>query len=148
MDQWARPAVIDRTTLYGNMIVRIQEAAILGSIRGIIYYQGEQEAMLLADVNAWPAKFTQWCADVRTDTGIPDLPIVMTVIGPNPNVFGFDFWDVMVAVQQQMVLPDNCARVSASDLQFQVSDTIHMTTAALVTLGQRYANAFHIELGV
>lgn len=148
IDQWTRVAGLSRSTLYGSMIARANEAADRGALRGIIYYQGEidtSDAILTA---SWPAKFLQWVADVRSDLGIPDLPIIMTVLGPDPHSPVLPYWADMVANQQQMILPHNCTRVFATDLSSKSVEPIHMTTSAQVILGQRYATAFHTELGV
>lgn len=136
---WARD--LSRSTLYGSMIARAQEAAASGALKGFIWYQGESDADTTAHANAWAAAFTQIVTDMRSDLGF-NIPGVMTVIGPDPSdAVNFPAWSTLVANQQGMTLPDGVARVSANDLTAQPADLIHLTTASQVTLGGRMATA-------
>lgn len=149
IDAWSRVAGLGRDTLYGSMIARAHEAAARGVLKGIIYYQGEGDTFDMLSVMNWPAKFLQWCADVRTDLNMPELPIIMTVIGRNPFSPTYPFWDEMIAIQQQFELPHHCTRVFATDLSVRPeSGNTYLSTSAQVILGQRYAVAFCNELGL
>jgi hypothetical protein len=138
IDAWARN--LSRTTLYGSMIARAQEAAGSGSIKGLLWYQGESDAIDLTLANAWAGKFTQFVADVRSDLGA-SIKMVMTVLGPDPSDAFYPAWSTMIANQQSITLPGGVARVTANDLTAQTASKDHLTTASQVALGQRYAAA-------
>lgn len=136
MSDWARST--SRSTLYGSMLARANEAAASGAIKGLLFYQGESDTGSTALANAWEAKFLQFVSDVRSDFG-SDLKIVFTVLGPNPNdATNFPAWNTLVANQQAMTLPEGVARVSANDLPALGE---HLTTWSYITLGERYATA-------
>lgn len=140
--QWAPSLSTD--TLFGQMIARAEAATAVGTLRGLIWYQGESDTMgdeALCD--AWPPAFREVVAAARTRLGRPDLPVVMTVLGPNPQRADMPHWNRLEAAQTFMALPTNCARVSANDLSGQINDPVHLDTPSVVTLGRRYAEAMN-----
>lgn len=144
IDQWARN--LSTSALYGAMIARARAAASDGELKGLIWFQGESDAANATLANAWPGKFNRLVADVRSDLRHARLPVVMTVLGPDPNRSDFPAWPIIVERQRTMALPDNCVRVSAQDLAGQPNDPIHLDTPSIVTLGRRWAEALHALL--
>jgi len=137
MADWGRN--LSRSTLYGSMIARLQEAASSGSLKGLVFDQGATETSSLALVNAWPAAFTQFVADVRGDLSDPTLPVVFPILDPNPNDPGYPYWAEMVTAQTNMTLPSNVGRVTANDLTMKPGDLFHRTTASQIILGRRFS---------
>lgn len=137
MDDWERN--LSTSTMYGAMIARAQAAAVAGDIAGLIWYQGEEDSKNSTDANAWAANFEQFVEDVRDDLDLPNLPIVHTQLGPDNELSGREYWSVVQAQQAAVDLDFN-AMVTASDLT-TLGDDLHLNTASLVTLGQRYAVA-------
>lgn len=135
--EWARN--LSTASCYGAMLARANAAAAHGTIKGILFYQGEANTGSQYLAQLWPSAFAQFVADVRADLGMPDLPVVFSVIGPNPNN-GITNWNALVGLQQAMTLPANVGRVSANDLASIAGDPMHIDTASLVTLGVRFAN--------
>lgn len=137
---WVRN--LSTSTLYGAMIARAKAAlafAAIGSrIAGFIWYQGESDCTSTALKNAWPAAFTQFVSDIRSDLEVPNLPVIMTVLSPSPGA-AFPAWGAFVIQQLTMQLPPNTHRVSANDLTKQSADNPHIDTASYMTLGERYA---------
>jgi hypothetical protein len=133
---WSRN--LATTTCYGAMIARAKAAAAFGTIKGVLFYQGEGNTSSQYLSQQWPGAFAQFVADVRSDLCMPDLPFVFSVIGPNPGS-GVTHWDALVSLQQSMTLPANVGRVTANDLTALVGDPMHIDTPSLVTLGRRFA---------
>jgi sialate O-acetylesterase len=72
MEQW-NPAKKEQggNSLYGSMLRQVKLAG--GKVRGVLWYQGESDAM----GGAWkvyPKVFTDFIAAVRSDFGQPELP--------------------------------------------------------------------------
>jgi hypothetical protein len=62
------------------------------------------------------------------------------VLSPTPSPgASYPAWSAFVTQQLAMDLPSNTYRVTANDLTKQFADSVHLTTASYVTLGQRYA---------
>lgn len=144
LNDW-QPAV-SRTTLYGSMIARAKAAAVQGTIRGLLWYQGEAEAANLSDAETVKSRTEALIANIRADLMIPDLLVIVTVLGPNPNRDDLPYWSTVQA-QQEAISGSGISVVSAADLTAKTGDEVHLTTGSLVTLGERYATAMHSLLG-
>jgi hypothetical protein len=138
--EWRRD--LSRQTLYGSMVARAREASDAGTLTGLLWYQGETDVADPQALETWPRDFAQLVSDIRADLGRPNLPVVMTVIGPGRSGETSPAWAAFQAMQEAMALPPNVARVSARDLAVSDGD-IHLTTSSYVVLGRRYARAMH-----
>ena len=79
MEQW-NPAKKEQggNSLYGSMLRQVKLAG--GKVRGVLWYQGESDAM----GGAWkvyPKVFADFIAAVRSDFGQPELPFYYVQIG-------------------------------------------------------------------
>lgn len=141
--QW-HPAVPG--SLYQCLLRRTEEAlaalkaqtGMRGRVVGFFWMQGESDA---ADPNMtalYAANLTNLIARVRADFGDPDLPFVFGRISPSP------LWryGAYVRAAQQSVADSvpNTALFSADDLP--LLDGAHYTTQGVLTLGERFAEAY------
>ena len=80
MDQWD-PAlrVKGDESLYGAMLERIQ---MVGRIRGVLWYQGESEALEPTKAPTYERNLLRLVDSLRRDTGIEDLPFVYVQLAP------------------------------------------------------------------
>lgn len=77
--EWARG-----TWLYNRMVQRARQAvANGGTIRALLWYQGESDTVDLGDVKAYGARITQFIRDIRRDLNRPNLPIIQVSINLN-----------------------------------------------------------------
>lgn len=143
MDQWDPAKKGDGgNSLYGSMLRQINLAG--GKVRGVLWYQGESDAMQPAAAK-FAEKFTQFIAAVRSDLGQPDLPFYYVQIGR--FVAGVDPQGWHVVRDAQRVIADkvpNTAVVTAIDLE--LDDLIHVGTPGLKRLGGRLARIAQREL--
>jgi hypothetical protein len=136
IDEWLPSG--EANTLYGGCIRKLASAGVRGSLKGLLYYQGEFDTWNLKDAESWPWKFTDLVESFRRDAGNPDLPVVFTQIGPRPD----PYWEPqarLIELQGKLNLRMG-AMVSATDLRFQ-SDRLHLTQESELTLGTLYARA-------
>jgi hypothetical protein len=143
LNAWGRN--LSRSSLYGSMIARAQEAAKHGVIKGVIFYQGENDADTLDHAETWAARCYDLIDDIRSDLAIPALPFIVTVLGPDPGHPSFPYHAEVQASQEGMS-GDGLAVVTAADLTGQIGDVIHLNTASQMVLGQRYATAMQAML--
>ena len=75
IERWD-PALKDQggESLYGAMLERIQMVG--GNIRGMIWYQGESDALDPDKAAVYEEKFLEFVDGLRRDTGIEDLPVI------------------------------------------------------------------------
>lgn len=129
----------DTLRLFTTAVARGRRAQTWGPIKGILHYGGETMAMG-TDPTAWSGAVWRLMDGLRRELGDPNIPVIVTRLGPNPG--GFPSWAGIQAAADAMVNADpRLAVVSASDLQVSPTDPLHLTAASAVTLGQRYADA-------
>lgn len=137
MAQWD-PALKDRggESLYGAMLRRVR--AVGGSVKGVLWYQGESEANPKA-VPVFLEKFKGLVAAIREDFGQPDLPFYYAQIGRYVNNDDAASWNTIQELQRQAeaVIPA-CAMAPVIDLP--LDDAIHLSSGALKRTGVRMAN--------
>lgn len=137
LDQWDhRRHDEGLESLYGAMLVRIRQAG--GNLRGLLWYQGESEAMT-ESAATYRRRFVAWVRALRKDLGRPDLPVVTVQLGgvafPELNPAS---WDSMRQVQLEMPrCIDHLGVLTAIDLD--LNDAIHLDAPSLIRLGRRMA---------
>ena len=141
LDQWSpKLKYLGGRSLYGAMLQRIQMAG--GNLRGILWYQGESDTTLMDLGRTYARRFDEWIAAVRSDTGIPDLPVYVVQIGrviePADREGLWLGWDlVREALRTLPARTAHTAVTSAVDLS--LVDLIHADTSSLIRLGKRLA---------
>jgi sialate O-acetylesterase len=145
MAQWS-PALKDQggNSLYGSMLRQLKLAG--GKVKGVLWYQGESDAMGPSDTaKSYQKVFTDFIASVRSDLGQPELPFYYVQIGR--FVYGGDPQGWNAVQDAQRLIPErvpNTAVVSVVDLE--LDDSIHVGTSGLKRAGQRLARIAQREL--
>ena len=123
-------------SLYGAMIERIALAG--GNLKGVLWYQGESDAMLGAA--GYDERFLHFVECVRRDTGRPNLPFLYVQIGR----YALDYspqakeWELLRELQRRAASSvPNLYMVSAIDLP--LGDSIHLSYEGQERLGKRLA---------
>ncbi len=145
MDQWS-PSQKEQggKSLYGSMVRQVNLAG--GKVKGVLWYQGESDSLGQGETSkAYPKKFMDFIASVRSDFGQPELPFYYVQIGRFIASADPKGWN---AVQDaQRTIPErvpNTAVVSVIDLE--LDDGIHVGTQGLKRAGQRLARVALREL--
>ncbi|MEL7120270.1 MAG: sialate O-acetylesterase [Bacteroidota bacterium] len=132
--------------LYQSMVRRAKAAAKHGTIKGILFFQGESDANdpglkpdLTLHAADWDQIFKQFVQDVRADLGNSDLPIVFAQIGNTTNHAKFVNWDLVQTRQAAVDLP-NVGMITTFDLQLR--DYVHFDTKSYVKIGHRFARRY------
>lgn len=122
--------------LYGAMLDRIRKAG--GNLKGILWYQGESDAGI-DTAPTYAERFEAWVNEVRKDTGIPDLPVLVVQIGRYAvRSWPEGMWDLTRKALYE--LPDkvpHTACVTAVDLG--LLDAIHVNARGARRVGERLA---------
>ncbi len=124
-------------SLYATMIERMRLAG--GNIKGVLWYQGESDAMSDATAQAYEPTFMRFMDAVRKDSGQPDLPFLTVQI----SRFALDYslqavgWEQVREAQRQACHhAKNLLMTSAIDLE--LGDAIHISYEAQQQLGKRF----------
>jgi sialate O-acetylesterase len=135
MDQWS-PALKDKAgdSLYGATIRR---AALVGKIKGILWYQGESDANPKA-APLFAEKFEQLVSAFRKDLDQPNLPFYYVQIGRHINNQNIQPWNF---VQEAQRLSESRLgnSVMFSSVDSDLDDGIHVSTYDLKRIGRAMA---------
>jgi hypothetical protein len=132
-----------RSTLYGSCLARAHEVMAKGTIKGVLWYQGETDAASEAEADLWLPRMVDLIGKVRTDIGSPCLSWVVVGLSDKPDPMvqtkPYPAWAKIQAFQAGLTqrVP-HLAHVSAAGLP-QNPDTLHLNTAGQLRLGVKLA---------
>jgi hypothetical protein len=67
--------------LYEDAVRRAKQAAEVGTLKGLVWHQGESEAGDEKRSGNYDARWAKMIADFRKDVGMPELPVVVGELG-------------------------------------------------------------------
>jgi len=131
LDQW-KPG----GALYTNAVARARCALANGRLAGILWHQGEADSAP-AKTATYPARFAAMIAQLRTDLGANDTPVVIGELG----CFRASNAPFNAMLPQVTNAVPRCALASAEGLGAN-ADNVHFSREALIEFGQRYFKAY------
>jgi hypothetical protein len=128
--------------LYSNAVHRARLAMRDGTLKGILWHQGESDSGTATNANTYGDRLAKMIQDIRADLGSPDVPFVVGQIGeflydrglghaPYPRVV-----NAALAALPGKVPATAC--VPSKDLKHK-GDQLHFDAASQRELGRRYA---------
>jgi sialate O-acetylesterase len=158
------PTLIDKGPMpplpyiYGRMIDRVKQAGGYGKLKGMVWYQGESDAVQYPSAaKSYEQNLLNFIDRVRKDTGNPGLPVIVVqlcrlITGKVPGLPGpaaeeppvkdvfatfSEAWDEVRAAQLQAAQKrPNVYLVGSVDL-YPMADPIHLDFGAFERLGPR-----------
>ena len=131
--------------LYVQALKRAQLAMEKGTLKGILWHQGEADSGKEDTARSYGARLTQMIKDLRSDLDVGEIPLVAGKLGDflaheskdgNPS-----FWPMVN--EQIAALPSQSAQTAVADsagLKHK-GDGVHFDTSSLREFGKRYAEA-------
>jgi sialate O-acetylesterase len=144
MEQWSPDKKGEGgKSLYGSMMRRFKLAG--GKVKGVLWYQGESDAMNPDAAKVYSKKFADFIAAVRSDFNQSDLPFYFVQIGRFVHAGNPRDWNAVQDAERALAerVP-NTAVVATVDLE--LDDGIHVGTQGLKRVGNRLANLALREL--
>ena len=142
--QWERD--LSDQTLYGSCLKRALAASSMGEMAGILFFQGETDAVDPFQYpdppphpSEWAELFTAFANGMRDDLNQPNLPIVFAQIGSTWAPEAYPNWNLVMEQQASLQLPGS-AMITTADLPLH--DGIHYTTDSYRIIGRRFAEAY------
>jgi len=141
MANWTKSSLL-RSTLYGSMVARANEAKAAGVLKGVVFWIGWNDSGNSTAASNMAANLTAMFTALRTDVSEPNLKFV--VIGLQDG-YSATYRDTINAQLASMDggLSGSIAFVSAVGVPVISGDAVHVATAGLVTLGEAAATAMH-----
>ena len=127
--------------LYEKAIVRARAAMENGTLKGVLWHQGESDTKKKENADSYQARLTQMFADLRADLGQPNVPIVVGQLGTFLTTEKFPYAEtVRGAIKNVSETVPNVGFADSVDLKDK-GDALHFSAAAQNTFGTRYAAA-------
>ena len=128
--------------LYLNAVHRARLAMRDGTLKGILWHQGESDSGTSTNANTYGDRLAKMIKDIRTDLGAPNLPFVVGQIGEFLYDRGPEHSPCARVVNEALAkLPEKVpftACASAKGLNHK-GDQLHFDAASQRELGRRYA---------
>ena len=131
--------------LYQQAVERVQAAMKNGTLKGILWHQGENDAGTEETAKTYAERLAGMVRDLRVELNAENVPLVAGQLGEFLAREGKDgrpnFWPLVN--EQLATLPKlvpNTAVASSAGLKHK-GDVVHFDTASLEEFGRRYAEA-------
>jgi hypothetical protein len=142
--EWQRN--LSDQSLYGSCLKRARAASPMGQLSGILFFQGEEDAIDPIESpqhnpspSQWSLLFSEFVTAIRNDLDEPDLPVVFAQLGSDPAPEAFPNWQLVKEQQLSTHLPMT-AMIQTDDLP--LLDGLHFTTDSYRMIGKRFADAY------
>ncbi len=142
LEQWAGDSAFRGVKLKSNLKEKIRIAEIDGTVKAILWHQGENNASR-GGVNGYKSGLYSLFQDFRTIAGNDSLPIIMGELGSflKKNEF-YGYQDTINSILKQVSLGDSYIKlVSTEDLSHK-GDFLHFNSSSLRILGERFADSY------
>jgi hypothetical protein len=142
IEQWLGNATYRGVTLYSNFLDKAKAAAQHGTIKGILWHQGESNAGERSRIN-YKQKLESFFEKVRKDLEQPDLPVYMGTLGSYLTKYSFPYTEeINKNIKEVAENGKNIYLVNTSDFT-HLKDTIHFDSPSQRMLGKRFAKAVY-----
>jgi sialate O-acetylesterase len=137
--QWQRDAAhpAARQTLYGSMLHRARTACPATPPRGLLWFQGESDALAGRSEAQYAADLGALVAALRSDLAAPGLVFLCGQLGTF-DAANLAQWLPVQEAQREVVLADPAAAL-ATAVDLPRSDGIHFNVVGYGLMGQRFA---------
>ena len=127
--------------LYKQALARAQSVASVGTLRGVLWHQGETDSAKEDAAVTYEARLARMITDLRADLGRPDLPFVVGQLGEFLSLEKQPCADTVRAAIRR--IPAVVAHVGYADSAGLVhkGDELHFDAASSQKLGERFAHA-------
>jgi hypothetical protein len=138
IEQWLGDSTYRNVTLYSNFLTKAKAAAQYGTIKGLLWHQGETNASPKNYVD-YKSKLKTFFSKVRTDLHNPNLPVYAGLLAPylsrKTNPFADSVNDDLQSLSTQF---PNMYIVNTLDLT-PLKDSIHFDSRSQRKMGERFA---------
>lgn len=142
IEQWLGDSTYRGVMLYSNFLAKAKAAANYGTIKGMLWHQGESNAGTKSHVG-YKQKLESFFAKVRNDLQQPDLPVYLGPLGLYLTNYSFPYRD---AVNQDLDALSKTGNkiylIKTSDFG-HLKDTIHFDSRSQRLMGKRFAEAVY-----
>jgi len=140
INYWVADSLFQQTNSYpyDDMIRRTKKAMESGTLKGILWHQGESDSNTEEGVKDYTQKFEAMLVSLKSDLGIASIPIVMGEIGYffYPKA---EYAKEMNGVIRDIATRAECIGLVTSEGLTHKGDSTHFDSDSYHALGVRYA---------
>ena len=138
--QWLNDKNFRNVQLFTNFKEKLELGKNYGTIKGIIWHQGESDATNKEDIENYQTRLSQLISKFRKNSGINELPIIIGELGSFSD--NSDQWEKINEKIRAYATTDSLTKVvKTSDLKHK-GDKVHFSSESLRILGERYAKKY------
>ena len=142
IEQWLNNSTYRGVTLYSNFLEKAKVAAQYGTIKGLLWHQGESNTGEKSRIN-YKQKLETFFAKVRNDLQQPGLPIYMGTLGSYLTKYSFPYTEeINKDIKEVSETGKNIYLIKTSDFT-HLKDTIHFDSPSQRLMGKRFAKAVY-----
>lgn len=135
--------------LYVNAVALAKAACASGTLKGILWHQGENDAHSREDAGSYGRRLSEMIVAMRAELGASTVPFIAGELGAflkdsGPSCMFFDMINAQLRDMIHVVPRYGCA--SASGLT-DMGDKLHFDSASLREFGRRYAGEYRCVIG-
>lgn len=126
--------------LYENAVTNTKNALESGTLKAILWHQGENDSQDLENTNTYGQRFADMITTLRTELHAENVPFIAGELGEflATHATCIYYTQINDAQKQQTQTLPKCGFASAKDLKDH-GDGIHFNSASLREFGRRYA---------
>jgi len=137
--QWLNDSLYRNVKLFSNFLSKVEIAKKFGTIKGILWHQGESDANE-KDIPHYKEKLAKLFSKFRAATGNSQLPIILGELGSfSENPVNFSL--INKAIHEYASEDKNSSVISTNDLKDK-GDHLHFDSKGQRMMGKRYAEAY------
>jgi len=137
--QWLNDSLYRNVKLFSNFLSKVEIARKIGTIKGILWHQGESDANE-KDIPLYKQRLGQLFSRFRSATGNNELPIILGELGSfSDNPVNFSL--INKTIHEYAAEDKNCSVISTNDLKDK-GDHLHFDSKGQRTMGKRFAEAY------
>ena len=142
IEQWLGDSTYRSVTLYSNFLAKAKAAAQYGTIKGLLWHQGESNTGEKSHIG-YKQKLETFFKRVRNDLQQPDLPIYVGTLGSYLTKYSFPYAnEINKNIKELAESGKNIYQVNTSDFT-HLKDTIHFDSPSQRLMGKRFAKAVY-----
>ena len=139
ISQWLGDSVHRNVKLLSNFLAKVEIAKQYGTIKGILWHQGESDANE-KDIPQYAERLSKLLTTFRSAVDNSKLPVMLGELGSFSKEKKY-FSLINKAINNYSLQDKNTAVISTIDLKDK-GDSLHFNSRAQRTMGRRFANAW------
>jgi hypothetical protein len=128
---------------YNEAVRRVKATCGDEKIDGILWLQGEQDVVDVADYGNYAEKLSRFIYDLREELGGQDIPFIACEIWGDVELAAPEYHIGIREVNRQIAevvnATENCEMILSAGLEHTVGDEVHFAPEGMRELGRRYA---------